>query len=549
MSEQVGSYLAFTDFLKQFYPSIVKSYTPTGQKVIAVFTDGILDDTFILRPLDSSDSPPSNSPPSNLPVLIGLSPEDTLYLKKIVVASPAADPAVSANPNAKVVFHRGVLGLDELVFVEADDAVLKNAADIFLGRKRFLEKTIDALLKTHQTDSLSNDLIKYYLRVAEMLSDISLNDAQSNKILSRFDTEREFVQSKLNMVKQQIELLKNNKKRLSLLNNEPAGDPDLDDTAARPVKIIEQILRRLDQTREGFLRTIEERKTKQMDMNSIKHMFENNAKIRDDIHGHHLNTMNAIGQIKSEASFGYNVMRTEMINDVKTLLDKFDTLRIICRDYPSHFNKTDCTRLEQYLQDYKIDILKNLNEQLSKLNTKKEELDNTRESRRAKIQDEIQYIKEILRQKIKEIETMIDLNNSKINTYSSEITKDKLYNYANCSGVLKYYKQVRGILQRTGMIFDKCRDLLDVICTDKSAVRRDLISTLSSEQKEERCATLDHLSKSLNVLTPGTDIVIEGDIDIDTCTKMSDYLLVWIEHSPKLRDIHDRVTELLSNLH
>jgi hypothetical protein len=186
-----------------------------------------------------------------------------------------------------------------------------------------------------------------------------------------------------------------------------------------------------------------------------------------------------------------------MISDVKTLIGKFDELRAICKDYPSQFNKLDCARLEQYLEDYKIEILKNLNEQLSKLNTKKEQLDQTRESRRMKLRDEIQHIKDVLLQKIKEIETLIELNSSKINTYSLDITKDKLYNYANCSGVLKFYKQVRGILQRTQMIFNKSRDLLDVMCAEKSAVRKDLISSLTPEEKAEQCAILDQLVKSL----------------------------------------------------
>lgn len=596
-----GSYLAFTDFLKQFYPTILKSYTPSGQKIIAVFVDedtitGVLDDTFILRKMSLIDSTNLIDSPellSKMPVLIGLSPEDTLYLKKIIdkenvsIQASRIESASISNSNKKVVFHKGELGLDELVFVEADDNILKNAANIFLGRKGFLEKTIRYLLESHKNRSIIKDLAKYYSDITKILSNVSLTDQESDKIISHFDKEREFVENKLKMVKQQIELLKSDTKRLSLLNpeqevqvipqvipttnvNDNMNHNDNDNRTkdgnmteeedadiGGPVKIIEQLLKRLDKTREGFLRTVEDRKSKRTDMDSIRYILQNNATIRDNIHHYHLNAMNAINEIRSEEPFGYNVIKAEMIGDVKSVIRKFDMLRVICKNYPSHFNKTDCTRLEQYLQDYKIEILKNLNEHLSQLNTKKEELDNKRESRRLRIQDEIQHIKDIIRQKIKEIETMVELNNSKIDTYTSEITKDKLYNYANCSGVLKYYKQVRSILHRTQMIFDKCRDLLDVLCTDKSAVRKDLISTLSPEQKTEHCATLEQLVKSLNdvnllfsnVLGSGVQIEVEtSEIDIDTCTKISDYLLIWIEHSPKLRDIHDEVVKLLSNL-
>jgi hypothetical protein len=581
----IGSYLAFTDFLKQFYPTFIKSYTPSGKTSIGVFIDGdeitgVLSDTFILRGVTPSDSPEQLQ---KLPTIIGLTPEDTTYLKKLAsdgsdgTGVAVADGDANGGTRDKFVFHRGELALDELVLLNGSvaDVTAARAGDIFLGRKAFIENTIKNLVSAWRDGSILKRLVKYYSRVAGILSDVSLTERESDKIMAIFDGEREFVATKLTLVRDQISLLRENPQRLSLLNatatatdvsprltvtadsgdDEDDGDGGYADLTIS--QIIEQLLRRLEHTREGFVRTIEDRIKKQNDMASIRLIFRDYAKIQDNIHDYHLNMTNAIEQLPSEASFGYNAIRNTTIGDARDLFDKFNELRNICKDYPSHFDKSECARLEQYLGDYKNTIIKNLNEQISKLNTKKESLENTRESRRLKAQDEIRHIKDILRQKIQEVETLVDLNRNKINTYRSEVTKDKLYNYAACTGVSKYYKQVRGILQRTQIIFKKCEDLLDVLCSDTGAVRIDLFSTLSQEQKEEHCSTLEKIRKSFaethalfevtGVADAGTGT--DGEIDIETCTKMSDYLLVWIGNAGKLEEIHSDLEKLLSNLY
>lgn len=547
------SFFSFKDTLRLFYPNVLYNDTDTLSNRIAFVKNdagaiiGVLkrnDNRFTLHKLDTfliTDK--------TVPLLIGITQGDNDYIKNILGArdTPIAgstDMSRSGDkPDADVYFHRGILNTNRLTFVKSDihAGVIENAIKVFLQRKDHYENMINDIKQKYNSGQIKRDMEGYIVNVEALIMDLTTNDTDVVDLQSAFYKESNIVIDALGVL-------------MSLVSKEIAGDGDSLDTPdtadAGFGDVINAIVKMLDDTGAYIQSVIDRRETLKTDLASIDKISGDFDRIRADLEKHHLDVLYFVErELDDDTIRNYNKMRRQLFSEFNVIIQKFETLKQICRG-----RGTECTRFEQYLTDLRGIMQKQLDEQITKLNNTKDMFDIKRQERRTERQNEIGQVRNLITQRIDEIKTLLELNLSKTTNLGDKVREDALYQYMDCGGLVSQFKEMSAIFVRRQQALDKLRLMIDILCDNPSSVYKDIVCDFTPEVKESFMQKyLDIKGKMDNdatLLGIGDANVanVANEIDIALCTKISDKLLIWTKHWTTFREHESELAGLSDEL-